>query len=122
MSRNTDGSFNAAVEEAKRRAMARGAESTAGGEWPDASEVTLEAALQQFTLEMYASGAKLSVGVLVDGTGIFCRVSYPKWCEAPQAGQTALTVGNTLEKALRKASLLGATLSDKVWKPDQFAK
>lgn len=112
------------LAEAKRAAAVAPPEVQDSREWPDADARRLDEALVDLAVEMYMHGAKISVGPTPDASGIWARISYPKWSPAKSlAGMTAFTASSDLERALRKlAQLRDAPENLKVWKPDQFAR
>ena len=115
--------WDSRLAEARRQAKERLAEvDRPGPEWPRPEDVDLDAALAELTVAIYVEGYKIGLGCMTDASGVWCRLSCPSDSPDWRAGKTAFTVSDTVDKALRKAVQLLESQSDKVWKPDQFAR
>lgn len=95
---------------------------TEGPDWPNPDDVDLDAALAELTVAVYIEGFKIGIGLMTDASGVWCRLTCPSDSPDWKAGKVAFTVSDTLDKVLRKAVQMLENQSDKVWKPDQFAR
>lgn len=112
--------FGDRLNNAKQAAKQRQQVSEEGVEWPNWESVELDTALQELTLAVYDFGMKVGMGIMNDGSGVWCRLTMPADANHFNAGCVAFTVSDTAEKALRKAVQFIDSKSPKVWKPDQF--
>lgn len=111
------------LAEARKQAKQRLAEvDTVGSEWPRPEDVDLDAALAELTIAIYTEGYKLAFGCMTDASGVWARLTCPSDSPDWRGGRTAFTVSDTLDKVIRKAVQLLESNSEKIWKPDQFAR
>lgn len=110
------------LDDARKQAKERSQLSDEGPEWPKWDAVELTDALESLTLAVYDFGLKVGLGIMSDGSGVWCRMTYPGDANHFNAGCVAFTVSDTAEKAVRKAVQLLDTKSPRIWKEDQFAK
>lgn len=114
--------FGDRLKEARKRATDRTQMTDEGPEWPKWDQVELDAALEELTLAVYDFGLKVGLGIMSDGQGVWCRLTFPVDANHFNQGCVAFTVSDTAEKALRKAVQLIEVKSPKVWKIDQFQR
>ena len=113
----------AALQEARKQAMARAAEEEAAK--PPVVEEDLDEAecFVRLVIAMYASKLRLGMGVMPDGMAIFIRLSVPAESTDPHAGMVSFVVSDDTAGVLRKAvAALEAQPKLPFWKPDQFAR
>jgi hypothetical protein len=110
-----------ALQEARKAAMAR-AEERDQEEQVVSLDLSIEEAVIQLCINMFASELKLGMGVMPDGMALYIRLSVPPTSKDPHAGYVAFAVSNEAESLLNKAiQAMEASVQSNWWKPDKFA-
>lgn len=118
--RNSPVQVNDRLAQARAAAKNRGQLTDEGPDWPKWDAIELDTAMEELTIASYEFGVKVGMGLMNDGSAVWCRLTYPGDCTHHNAGCVAFTVSDTMDKVIRKAVQLLDVHSPRVWKADQY--